>query len=306
MTRTHLPFFLPAKALMLLAGCLCLSAAPAALAQNGAGPVAATPTVFTPAGASADYRVGAGDVLGIAVYRAPEMSAMTTVETDGAILVPELGRVTVDGRTVAEIARLLADGYGRAHILVNPSITVTVTQLRARRVSVMGAVSRPGEMALDREGMTLSRVLAQAGANFGTGDGVVTVIDPQDPGKPQDSDKPQDSSKPQAPRQRFRIAEVVAGQGDVPMRNGQVVVVEAAPLVYVSGEVGHAGVFPLEAGMRVEQALALAGGVTARGSIGRLRITRRSDDGSTIDLPHPDRNTALEAGDVVFVKTRIF
>jgi polysaccharide export outer membrane protein len=90
------------------------------------------------------------------------------------------------------------------------------------------------------------------------------------------------------------------------MRNGQVVVVEAAPLVYVSGEVGHAGVFPLEAGMRVEQALALAGGVTARGSIGRLRITRRSDDGSTIDLPHPDRNTALEAGDVVFVKTRIF
>lgn len=279
---------------MLLAGCLCLSAAPAALAQSGAGPVAATPTVFTPAGASADYRVGAGDVLGIAVYRAPEMSAMTTVETDGAIMVPELGRVTVDGRTVAEIARLLADGYGRAHILVNPSITVTVTQLRARRVSVMGAVSRPGEMALDREGMTLSRVLAQAGANFGTGDGVVTVIDPQD------------SGKPQAPRQRFRIAEVVAGQGDVPMRNGQVVVVEAAPLVYVSGEVGHAGVFPLEAGMRVEQALALAGGVTARGSIGRLRITRRSDDGSTIDLPHPDRNTALEAGDVVFVKTRIF
>lgn len=278
----------------LVATTLALLLAPPALAQSTlTGGSGGAPLVFTPAGASADYRVGAGDVLGLAVYRAPEMSAMVTVETDGAILVPELGRVAVDGMTVATIAARLADGYARAHILVKPVVTVTVTQLRARRISVMGAVSRPGDMALDREGMTLSRVLAQAGANFGTGDGVVTLIDPGTPDRPEGN------------RQKLRMGEIVAGRGDLPMRNGQVVVVEAAPLVYVSGEVGHAGVFPLQDGMTVDQAVALAGGVTARGSLGRLRITRRTD-GTPHDLSHVDRNTLLQPGDVVFVRTRIF
>lgn len=282
---------------LVAAACLCTLIAPtAAPAQSAGGGSAAgaTPTVFTPAGASADYRVGEGDVLGISVYRAPDMSAMATVEVDGTVLVPEIGRIAVGGHTVAEIARILADAYGRAGILVNPSISVTVTQLRARRVAVMGAVSRPGDLALDREGMTLSRVLAQAGANFGVGDGIVTVIDPLEPGQPS------------TPRRKFRIAQIVAGQGDIAMRNGQVVVVEAAPLVYVNGEVGHAGVFPLQDGMRVEQALALAGGVTARGSMKRLRLTRQGADGTTADVPHPTRDTLLQPGDVIFVKTRIF
>ena len=247
--------------------------------------------VFASAGASADYRVGAGDMLGISVYRSPEMSTQIPIDIEGAIIFPELGRILVRDMTAAEIASILQIRLRRAGILVNPILNVVVTQLRAKRVSVMGAVGHPGEYALDREGLNLSQVLAMAGANFGTGDAVVTVIE---------------GTGQAALRTQTRIASSVSGKDDRPVKNGQVIVVQAAPLFYVTGEVGHPGAFPLQPGMTIYQAIAVAGGATTRGSIHRLRLTRESNDGAGRDVPSPKLGTLVAPNDVVTVKTRIF
>jgi polysaccharide export outer membrane protein len=246
---------------------------------------------FSSAGASADYRVGPGDVLGILVYRSPDMNSQITVDTDGTIVFPELGRVNVQDLTMGQIAESLESRFRHAGILVNPVVNVTVTQLRSKRVSVMGAVGHPGDVPLDRQGLLLSQVLAVAGANFGTGDAAVTVMG---------------GAGSDATPEHFRIADIVSGRNDRPARSGEVIVVESAPLVYVTGEVGHPGAFPLEPNMTVDQSIAVAGGVTTRGSIHRLRITRKQKDGSTQNISHPRLQTVLEPDDVVFVKTRVF
>jgi len=272
-----------------------LMAMPAAvLAQSTAAGLAPQSDVspqFASGGASADYRLGAGDMLGITVFRSPALASQVMVDTDGCIGFPELGRVKVADLTVGEITEVLAKALARRGIVINPVVNVTVTQVRAKRASVMGAVAHPGDIALDRDGITLSQVLALAGANFGTGDAVVTLISKQSGGEQ---------------REQFRLAELISGRADRPARNADVIVVQAAPLVYVSGEVGHPGAFPLEPNMTLEQAIIVAGGATLRGSIHRVRITRKASDGSAQDLNHPQLHTALEPDDIVVVKTRVF
>jgi polysaccharide export outer membrane protein len=268
-----------------------VAAAQTAVPPGSVGPTASMPAPFTAAGASADYRVGVGDVLGISVYRSPEMASQLAVATDGTIVFPELGPIHVGDLTTAQIANEIQARLRRAGILTSPQVNVIVVQLRARLVSVMGAVSRPGEYPVDRESMTVSQVLALAGANFGTGDAVVTLIEGNGVG---------------AARSQARIADIVSGSADRAVHNGEVIVVQAAPLVYVTGEVGHPGSFALEPGMTIDQAIAVAGGVTPRGSIHRLRVTRKGDDGAQHELADHRLDTAVQPNDVITVRTRVF
>jgi len=274
---------------------LLLAAAPAVVcaqsAAFGAAPQSQAAPVFTSGGAAADYRVGAGDVLGISVYRSPGLAGQIAVDTDGTISFPELGRIKVADLTVGEITAVVANGLSHRGIVVNPVVNVTVSQVRAKRASVMGAVAHPGDIALDRDGITLSQVLALAGASFGSGDAVVTLIS-------------KDGNAEH--RVQFRMSELISGGADRPARNADVIVVQAAPLVYVSGEVGHPGAFPLQPGMTAEQAIIVAGGATQRGSAHRLRITRKAADSSAQNISEPQLRTALEPDDVVVVKTRVF
>lgn len=272
-----------------------LAAAPNAVgaqtAAFGTGQPEQASPVFTSGGAAANYRVGAGDVLGISVYRSPGLAGQIAVDLDGSISFPELGRIMVADLTVGEITAVVAKGLMQRGIVVDPVVNVTVTQVRAKRASVMGAVARPGDIALDRDGITLSQVLALAGASFGSGDAIVTLISKEGGAER---------------REQVRMSDLISGRADRPAKNADVIVVQAAPLVYVSGEVGHPGAFALQPGMTVEQAIIVAGGATQRGSTRRLRITRKAADNSAHDINQPQLRTVLEPDDVVFVKTRVF
>lgn len=75
---------------------------------------------------------------------------------------------------------------------------------------------------------------------------------------------------------------------------------------YIYGEVQKPGPYRIDPNLTFQQALVLGGGVTPRGNIKGLRVTRRLDNGTTqimedvslIDLVRPD--------DVIFVKERLF
>ena len=243
------------------------------------------------AGAAADYRVGPGDLLSITVYRSPDLQQSTRVGTDGDITFPSLGKVEVANMTAGDIAAKLSDGLKTKGILVNPSVNVLVSEIRSKVVLVMGAVARPGEVPLDRPNLTLAAVLARAGATFGTGSGIVTVME----GKQEN-----------APRTQMRISDLVSGAKDRDARAGEILVVQSAPMIYVSGEVGHPGAFPLEADMTVGQAVALGGGITPRGSQGRIRVTRKAPDGSVTVLKGVTFNTKVQADDLIYVRQRLF
>lgn len=108
-----------------------------------------------------DYRVGPTDVLSITVYENDDMETLTRVEEDGTIKLPLLDQVEVAGMTVVEISKhiegLLADGY-----LVDPHVSVFVTEFKSQKVVVMGQVKNPGLYELT-EKFTVIEVISRAG-----------------------------------------------------------------------------------------------------------------------------------------------
>ena len=54
-----------------------------------------------------DYRIGAQDVLNIAVYGEAELSGKFTVEQDGTFTFPLVGRVKAGGITLREFEQVL-------------------------------------------------------------------------------------------------------------------------------------------------------------------------------------------------------
>jgi polysaccharide export outer membrane protein len=241
--------------------------------------------------AAIDYPVGPGDLLRIDIYRSPDMSTTVRVSDQGDIAVPALGPVAVRGLTASAIADLIRTKLIEDKILTNPVVNVLVQEIHSKVVLVMGAVARPGEIPLDRPGLTVAALLARAGANFGTGDAIVTVIE---------------GSQPDAPRRQMNIADIISGRGDGPVHDGQIIVVRSPPTVYVSGEVSRAGAFPIEPQMTVGQAIALGGGVTPRGSMSRLRLSRRQPDGTIVKLKKVHLDTLVAPDDLIVVEPRLF
>ncbi len=58
------------------------------------------------------------------------------------------------------------------------------------------------------------------------------------------------------------------------LQDGDIINVPKAQTFFITGQVRNAGTFVLEPGMTVQQAIALAGGLTDRGSDRRITVTR--------------------------------
>jgi polysaccharide biosynthesis/export protein len=89
------------------------------------------------------YKVGALDVLDISVFKAPELSKSVQVADSGTINLPLINDVQVVGRTAQEIERDIAAKLG-ANYLQKPQVTVYVKEYNSQRVTVEGAVKKPG------------------------------------------------------------------------------------------------------------------------------------------------------------------
>lgn len=112
---------------------------------------------------SPDYLLRSGDVVQVKVYQEEDLASTSRIGPDGTITMPLLGAVRVASNTVSEatatIASLLAKDY-----LVNPQVTLNVTEFAKRRFTVLGQVQRPGtyEMPTD-ESVNLLQAIAAAG-----------------------------------------------------------------------------------------------------------------------------------------------
>ena len=109
-----------------------------------------------------DYKIGVNDVLRIAVWQEPELTATIPVRTDGKISVPLLHDVQAAGLTPMELTASLSEKLKK--YLADPRVTVVVSQMNPQRIYVVGEVLRHGPMALLPE-MTVLQALATAGLN---------------------------------------------------------------------------------------------------------------------------------------------
>jgi len=118
------------------------------------------------------------------------------------------------------------------------------------------------------------------------------------------------AQKPNAPGDdaiRVNLQSLQSGtlSQNVPLRAGDTIFVPRAETVFVSGEVRNPGEYVMRSsGMTVRQALALAGGVSERGSSRRIQIVRMVNGkeetvSATLQMP-------LKAGDTIVVHERYF
>ena len=95
---------------------------------------------------ASDFVIGASDVLNVNVWKEPEISQSVVVRPDGKISLPLIGELLVSGLTPVQAQTLLANKL--QSILTNPQVTVTVTEIRSRMVSITGEVVKPGAYPL--------------------------------------------------------------------------------------------------------------------------------------------------------------
>ena len=88
------------------------------------------------------------------------------------------------------------------------------------------------------------------------------------------------------------------------LQDGDAVFVRKALAVTITGFVRNVGAYNIEAGSNVEQALALAGGVSERGSDRRIEITRKVD-GKLVTLKNVKKSDLVKPGDIIKVGPRI-
>ena len=128
-----------------------LSGMPQTVAQSGGGPTSLSPAGTTQVaqfngGAQATsgaYRIGAADMLDITVFKVPDLSKTVQVSETGAINLPLVGEVRAEGKTTQELERDLTAKLGATY-LQNPQVTVLVKENNSQRVTIQGAVEKPG------------------------------------------------------------------------------------------------------------------------------------------------------------------
>lgn len=116
----------------------------------------------TVAGADDEASLGSGDVFDVRVFGEKELSSTYQVGADGNISFPFLGLVQVVGRQPNEIALEIQGKLKEGGFLRDPQVSVFVQAVNSRRVSIIGAVSKPGTLPLG-PGMTLVEAVSQAG-----------------------------------------------------------------------------------------------------------------------------------------------
>lgn len=189
--------------------------------NGGSGRIQVLPSSSDPAvaaGASGvmpsggEYRIGPGDVLDVFVWRNEELSRQVPVRPDGLISLPLVGEIRAAGMSAeslqAELAVLLSD------YVQQPTVTVTVAEIKSLVVYVIGNVNSPGTVTMDRNLTVLQAIAMAGGLNEFAGRNDIVVMRTDAAGNQR--------------RLAFRYGDVVAGK-DL----GTNLLLQAGDVIYV-------------------------------------------------------------------------
>ncbi|WP_292068078.1 polysaccharide biosynthesis/export family protein [Brevundimonas sp. UBA7664] len=91
-----------------------------------------------------EYRIGVGDKINVRVFQVPDLSFdALVIDTSGNVQMPLIGAVRGSGRTPGEMAADIAARLSTQY-LRDPQVTVTVTEAASQKITIDGAVTRPG------------------------------------------------------------------------------------------------------------------------------------------------------------------
>ena len=210
-----------------------------------------------------EYRVGPGDEVRLLATGGVEMLYGLRVDREGYIVVPDVGRVLVNGLTLEEVEQRLYAQLGRAFSGVQTGaiqVAVSLGELRTNQIFVLGEVQVPNGYQISSLA-TLFHALHAAGGPKPTGS--FRTIQVRRAGE--------------VVREIDLYRYLLSGDGsdDVRLLQGDIVFVPlAGPQVGVSGRVRRNAIFELKAGEDLRDALAFAGGFEPDARVDQLHVYR--------------------------------
>lgn len=239
-------------------------------------------------------QLGTGDVIRITVYQNPDLTVDSArISESGQINFPLIGAVNIGGLTVSAAEQKIAKALRDGGFVLRPQVTIQVSTIRSAVVSVLGNVARPGRYPIEIVGTKVSEMIAQAGGVTPTGGDIVSLSGTRG-GKTikLEIDLPV-------------ILQAGTSALDVPLENGDILFVDRAPMAYIYGEVQKPGQFRIERAMTVRQALAQAGGLTAKGTERGIKVHRKDATGNVV-ITEPRMNDPVQRDDIYYIKESLF
>lgn len=248
------------------------------------------PAILYPA--SKDIHIGAGDLIAVHLYGAADYTAPVRVSLDGMVQLPLIGIVTIQGLTLHEAEKRIADQLIAAGMYRNPQITIQLIESPNQIVTVTGEVHGIVPLLGDKR---LFDVLAAAGGLPPTASHIITINRPG-------LDQPIVVDLGVDPaRSKF---------ADIPLFAKDTVVVSKVGVVYVLGAFKNQGAFPIaqNAPLTLMQVTALSGGTGFEGKYDDLRLIRTVGTDRKlvkVDIKRVmqgrDPDPVLQADDIIFL-----
>lgn len=110
--------------------------------------------------ATADYRLGAEDVIDVFVWKEPDLTASVVIRPDGKISLPLANELVASGKTAAELQQEIAEKLRR--YISEPVVNVMVKQINSLKISVLGEVRKPDVYRIKNR-ITVLDAIAMAG-----------------------------------------------------------------------------------------------------------------------------------------------
>jgi polysaccharide biosynthesis/export protein len=100
--------------------------------------------------------------------------ASYTVDDDGSIDFPVLGKMHVEGLTKYQISSMIKDKLVKSNLILDPVVTVDFLNLH---ISILGEVAHPGQISIDRDKINLLEALSKAGdlTIYGRRDSILVI-----------------------------------------------------------------------------------------------------------------------------------
>ena len=242
-----------------------------------------------------DYVLTSGDLVEVSVFEAPELTRQARVGARGFVTLALLGPVEVMGLTTAEAERRIEELY-RAKYLHDPHVGIYIKEQQGQKVTVVGAVKKPGTYDYPARRRLLDALAMAEGFDDKAGKTVQVRRSIDDPNNPMTYLVDMD-----------QLIQNGRTELNLEIKSGDVIYVPEAGTVYVDGAVKKPGSYPIKKKMSVNEAIAAAGGLTMSANQDDVKLVRYLESGKREVVQLTNENTqstpiAVNDRDLIFVE----
>ena len=266
-----------------------------------------TARVAAPQNFADSYTLGPGDRLRIDIFNVPEYSGEFFVLGDGAVNLPVVGAIPIQGLTVQRASSLLTGYFSR--YVKRPIVTISVLAPRPVQFAIAGEVTRAGSYTIpfsgdNRKFPTVSQAIQLAGGTTQTANlrqvqvrraasGRIVSVNIFD--VLQRGNTGQDITLRDGDTVYIARSESVSAADRLRLSGSNLANQDATVKVAILGEVGKPGTYTLSGATAggsgrvtpptLTEAIKIAGGSTASADLSRIRVRRNTRTGAGQTVP---------------------